>query len=985
MSYKTYIIIIGFLAISLTVFSQSPTFRHYTVNDGLPSSEVFHVIQDSKGYIWFATNMGVSRFNGYEFENFDIQDGLPDNTVFEIYEDFKGRIWFIPFSCRLSYYYNDSIYQFPYNEKLIKCIKKPKPVKLSFYVDTLETVYFGIYAEGIIKITHKGMIERLFYDISEWVNIYIVDDIKPLISSTNSTFIKQSLSVFDNILNIKNKYNLENHPWIYPLIAIMNQKSELIFSNDKIIHKINSENHIISKKYNEVIIWLSYDRNMNLWLGSLKGGVLYYKNGNFFSDYCKHYLINKSVSSVLEDNEGGFWFSTLQNGVYYLPSLNFQTYTKNDGLPNNQVNSIAIGNDKRIWIGTNDSYVSLIKDSSIKIYKLSKDPSEVVSTLLLNNCNNLVVGTNRYSYLIKNTKILKIKNNHPITVKKNNMPGPLRTISILQDKTGNYLIGGTFGFTKICGNNVIYSSFYDDKFMNRVNSIFEKEDGSLLLGCLNGLWKYENKKYYYLGDTNKILKTRILDIKKCDYDNKIWLGSKGAGILIIDNDTIYQITKKDGLTSNSITSLFIDKNIVWAATNNGLNKIKLKNSKNLDYKIETYTTINGLASNEIKQVIVRDSNVYLASNEGLTVFDFTKVHPNNVPPPIYITKFKIMDKDTLLKSYYELPFHQNFISIDFVGLAYKNAGNLTYKYKLEGAGNNWVKTKNTQVQYPSLSPDKYTFLVIAQNEDGVWSEKPASVSFIINPHFWKTWWFILLSFTLIFIIVIFLYTVRIRNIKKRNELKGELIKIRQQALSSQMNPHFIFNSLNSIQNFIIENDKLSSNLYLSKFASLMRKVLNNSQKQTISLQEEIEALTLYIELEAMRFKDKFQFIINVDKNLNIELINIPPLILQPYVENAIWHGLMHKDCNGLLKIDFVLENNYVICCIEDDGIGREKAMEIKKKKQQTYKSLGTNITKKRLDLFNLLHQSEMQVVFHDLKDKNGNAIGTKVEIIFSVH
>jgi len=339
-----------------------------------------------------------------------------------------------------------------------------------------------------------------------------------------------------------------------------------------------------------------------------------------------------------------------------------------------------------------------------------------------------------------------------------------------------------------------------------------------------------------------------------------------------------------------------------------------------------------------------------------------------------------MNKDTSVQNNIILPYNQNLIEISFVGLSYRTAGNIIYKYRLSGINDQWTFTKNTLVSYPFLPDGEYKFEVYAMNKDGVYSIAPATITFIINPPFWKTWWFIGVCILLFAGMVrVFIY-FRIKAVKKRNALRLKLNKYMQQALSQQMNPHFIFNSLNSIQYYILQNDRLASNKYLSKFASLMRIILDNSQHQLIPLKDELNALNLYIELEAMRFKEKFQFSITVDEKLDTSINKIPPLLIQPYVENAIWHGLMHKEDNGILEVGLRLKDNVIICTITDNGIGREKAAEIKNKKIQTYKSRGTKITGDRLNLINTLNNMKMQINYFDLKDNSGNASGTKVEI-----
>ncbi len=224
------------------------------------------------------------------------------------------------------------------------------------------------------------------------------------------------------------------------------------------------------------------------------------------------------------------------------------------------------------------------------------------------------------------------------------------------------------------------------------------------------------------------------------------------------------------------------------------------------------------------------------------------------------------------------------------------------------------------------------------------------------------------------------YQNRQKNIQRITEMNHKISEITQKNLRQQMNPHFIFNTLNSIQYYMYQNDRISTNNYLTKFSSLMRKTLENSTHTSIPIKDELEALQLYLQLESLRFKDKFTWEINVDEEIDALLYKIPTMLIQPYVENSICHGLSNKDESGYIHIDLKLKEKYIEVTIEDDGIGREKAQAIKKVKNGNQKSLGTKITESRLKLVNTLYGNEMKIHYEDLLDKMGNPAGTRVII-----
>jgi hypothetical protein len=364
----------------------------------------------------------------------------------------------------------------------------------------------------------------------------------------------------------------------------------------------------------------------------------------------------------------------------------------------------------------------------------------------------------------------------------------------------------------------------------------------------------------------------------------------------------------------------------------------------------------------------------------LTIFNYRNYQPLLVNPPVFISSFSIMKKDTTIKSGYRLSSSQNLITIKFIGISFREAANLKYKYRLEGLDSKWNYTSNTEVEYAFLPPGKYNFEVLAINSDDIESAEPALISFTILPPFWKTWWFILLALSAISAFAYYYYTNRMRQIKKEHGLRNDIDWYRQQALAKQMDPHFVFNTLNSIQSFIIKNDRLASSQYLSKFARLMRIILNSSQKQAVPLSDEISALTLYLELESLRFQQKFDYNLVVDPSIDSSACFIPAFLIQPFIENAIWHGIMGLKETGRIDIEFQKNQNQLTCIVEDNGIGRKRSMELKTAVPVTKQSYGIALVESRLELLNNLYDIDMKILFVDLYNEDGQPSGTRVII-----
>ena len=293
---------------------------------------------------------------------------------------------------------------------------------------------------------------------------------------------------------------------------------------------------------------------------------------------------------------------------------------------------------------------------------------------------------------------------------------------------------------------------------------------------------------------------------------------------------------------------------------------------------------------------------------------------------------------------------------------------------------NWTISAERSAAYNFLRPGKYVFELKASNNNNVWSPGVVHFSFMIEPPFWQTWWFVFLCVLAASLLVYALFKARVKRIKEKAAIRQQLAELEGKALRAQMNPHFIFNSLNAIQECIVMEKVDAAYEYLARFSKLLRMVLNNSEKNLISLQEEIEMIRLYLELEALRFKNSFEYGINIDPGIDVEMAEVPPLLLQPFIENAIWHGLRNKQGEKKLSVSCTPNTNGVTCTIIDNGIGRVKAREIKAAKMgaAAFESRGMILSEQRMQMMNLDHKEKFDVQILDLYDDQGTAIGTKI-------
>jgi ligand-binding sensor domain-containing protein len=974
-----------FILTSFSLSGQQPALRHYSVDQGLPSSEVYHILQDSKGYIWLATNMGVSRFDGRNFKNYDIQDGLTENTVFEVYEDHKGRIWFVSFPFQLSYFQNDEIHPYRYNSLLEKISGHGLvPVKCSFGIDTKDNIFFSFLNDGkIYKIDGSGLLS--IAKIVKTAPSVVIEEIDNNILSAQ-TGVRSAKDFIINVNTRKNRSNvrldMSDNKYSGGYYIIDETKNgDILFAQNELMSIIKSDGKFETYDFKDRVLWVSSEDEDNIWIGKEFSGVSKYNFRNLEYGPIESYLNGIAVTSVLIDKEKGVWFSTIGSGIFYLPSKAFLSYDLSDGLSGKNIKTVTTFKN-RIYLGFEDSYLlDIIENSVVTTPRELEKFKNKIKVLTTFKSKILWLGTEKYLHSFDGKKYIKIVNNHNQFISQDSKNLAFSIKDIYPVSESQVMIAQMRSLAIVKNGKVVYDSYVDDKIALRIESIEKETDSSFLLGTFNGLWRLTGTKFEHLGNSVKLLGERITDIVSLPNNKGYILATKGSGLVVNINDSIYQINQANGLSSNSVTSLLINGDELWAATNNGLNLLSLRHLLNR-YKPEiiVFKKEHGLISNEINQIKGYKQFIYIATTEGLTVFDRTKYHPSKFPPPIYIEGVRVLKRDTVVSKTYNLKYNQNFITISYGGINFRDAGNLHYKYRLIGLNQGWVTTKNLQVEYAFLPSGKYKFEVYAINSEGLISSLPAVVNLIIYPPFWKTWWFLSLMAIIAILLTLAYISYRTRQLRIKHLLQNDISKYKQQALIRQMDPHFVFNTLNSIQAFVMRNDSIASTVYLSKFSRLMRLILNNSQKQEVLLADEIDALNLYMELESMRFKEKFEYCIDCDPDLETELINIPAFIVQPLVENAIWHGILRLDKQGSIKVNFLKDGEHLICTVEDNGIGRIKSQSFKSEQEKMNRSIGISIVETRLNLLSSYYGLKLKINFEDLYSKNHEPSGTRVSL-----
>lgn len=973
------------LSINVTLKAQQLGFSNYAVEDGISSNFLYQVTQDQKGFIWTCGESGISRFDGQSFKNFTTEHGLPDNEVLKLYADRSGKIWFVTLKGLFGFIENSKVY--PLQELNDKLNVRVTAIREDCNGDIL----FACHLNELIRIRANKIVAKhklyprspIDFTVSTFSNNLYVDCKKnrvilfttayEIISVGNDGSVGSLEGIPDYPIAMRDFDFPDGIMAFSPVVSVKEVPDigVLVLQKDLSLSVLLTAEQLDNKDRLSMLV----DKKKNLWVGTVDGIFLFERIGTSYRLKLRC-LKGIKVSSIYQDREGTVWASTVGEGLFLFMSNAIQNYRQEDGLVSNIITSLTIDSAKTLYVGTDIGRVNTISSrgkvanftplkpaSAGNIYSRIVELKQSGSTLWIARDLGLfgfVGGKEKYY--------------HPIGGVKDFYVGPDRDI--------------WFGTYSGIGKTEFFNPPIPDKealgIKGRSASIYEDKDGVVWYWLEDGLWSLSKGKSVNHSLKNKILKTRITHIRK-DGAGNLWLASQGKGLLCLKDEKITAYTVKEGLSNNTCNSFYLDgDSVIWIATNGGLNKLRFQSGELSRFSVQVISVRQGLASDNVSHVIKDGHNLYVATSKGVSCFDERDVSLNRVPPAIYITKVQIRDKDTTILPNYELSYSNNTIRIEFIGLAYRCLGKLNYQYRMIGLDTNWLSSTYSAATFNSLPPGEYVFQVRCFNEDGLESTQMATVSFTIGRPYWESWWFYATAALLGIGITALIFNGRFRRLEERNKLRQQALEEEQKALRAQMNPHFIFNALNSIQYFIVNNNTLRATEYLAKFAGLIRRILDNSKHSLISIYDELETVRLYVEIEAQRFDSSFDYSIEVAEEVDKYNTEIPPMIIQPYIENAIWHGLLHKASKGKLTIAVSREHTNIVCIIEDDGIGRQKSQEIgERTRVNKHKSVGMDITETRLSNVSEIRKLNYSVHISDLFDeRTGMASGTRVQLIF---
>lgn len=935
-----------------------PLARHITMQDGLPSNVVYDVYEDSKGFIWFCTDQGVSRYDGSVFHNYSIKDGVPDIMVFRIREDQQQRMWLICYNQKACYVQHGKVYNSA-NDELCRRVEAEDIAYDEMFTDRdgnscLAGKKIGIlsakppYLRIMDGVTlPKGPL-RHFRDQHGEDHIAVAAGVYNINSGAYyPLYISEGyigISFYDGHSVFTTGVGAPDHPQMLDQWQLESGRFRMVKR-----HPMPARVYEIGPmKGNNIIL-------------STAGGMLLFdpSSGKVIPDTT--FPSGLQVNRMRTDREGNRWLSTLKDGVYFMSAGGGRMIDQRSGLNWSNILSVGLGKTGDIFAGDDAGHVYRIRQDKVQTYTLhTPHGNNRVLFIKENIKGELLVGSDVGLYRIDpDNKV------HFLTVDAYKAGAA----------SGNLFYAGSAATLTIYDRN---TGKLIKNYGHRTTAVAVDQQGMLWTGGI--------KEVHYYKDGKRTLYTRDSLLTDCFISNitpapggGVLIGSNTLGLFIVKDPRLpaRRLNTDNGLSSNNCKKVFIARDgYIWIASDAGIDRLQLFPDGN--FRIRRFSLPQGIAGNRINDMVENDGRLFVATGHGILVLNSRDTQQYQ-PPRLYI---ETVNGNALTGQPLRFAYKDRNLQATYAGLSYNGGTPLQYKYILSGGTDDTLYTQTQSIDFTALSSGAYELLLWCRSPGSPWTAQPVRLAFTIQPPFWRHPLVIVLALLLAASVLALLFRLRIRKVKKRVAQQArnqqQLAELEMNALRAQINPHFIFNALNAIQFYYSQNDEITANHYMTSFAHFIRLTLTYSQAHWLPLSEEVAMLRTYSELEQIRYQQLFTVTFDIEPGLIADRVAIPAMMIQPYVENAINHGLRYlKNRKGRLTVSFSIKDNTLCCIVDDNGIGRKQAATYK---QAQHTSMGMKITHQRIEAINRMYGITVRMEITDNPDTPEGPGGTRVSL-----
>jgi ligand-binding sensor domain-containing protein len=990
-----------FILFTYSLIAQPLASINYSVGQGLPQSQVFAVAQDDKGYLWFGTQGGgLGRFDGKAFHTF-----LPSTYIWAISEDAQKTLWVGTSKgvFRKRFFNFEPVQTADNQGHTFRCFAKSN--KGTFLVGSEHGLWvWDEKTEKLQRLTAHPDLDKTI------VQSLFTDEHGVWIASNKGAFCYQndgSLIAIPALAGLPVQAISKDKEGNYWFVTYDKGVFILIADPDKVgrgydLKVLKTLNH--PDFDHATCCFMAKDGKM--WIGTDNKGVMQVsiKDMVWRNMSEKDNLPNNNIRRIFQDSWNNIWICTSGGGVAKLLEQNFTHLNTKNGLSDDRIYALTETPDNTIWCAVGNSGV--MNYDGISFHKPMNDS-------LLRNIKAKTLAMDKLGFLWMGTEgdgILRVDNveNRKFTTRDGLPHNSIR--SIVVDKN-NHIWAATIydGIVHIYEkeDQTFFIETIKDGIPDLLISTLKVDsDNRVWFGTRSGIVGYiANRK------VGKIYRTESgvpnADIRSIDFDNQdfIYIGTAGEGIfsakINLPNLTFSPIKTAHFYAKNIYLLQFDKQNNLWAGSEHGVEKFIFDNKKNITDVLHFGKNEGFLGIETCQNSAICDQYgcLWFGTLNGLTKHLPNKDAQKTSAPKLHFDKISLFYqplqqtqfadfllpsggiKDGLVLSYY-----QNHLSFDFKSVHLSSDAPIQYRWMLKGAETQWSPLSTQEaVNYAKLEPGEYVFMVQATTDGTTFSE-PITAPFSVSKPFWQMLWFRLLALIGLGAAIYFFIKYRENKIRAKEnalreqlEIKNHLLTLEQKALQLQMNPHFIFNVLTGIQALIVNQKTDAAREQISNFAQLMRNILSNSRKPLITLKEEIETLEGYLNIEQQSQKADFDYVILAAQDIDIEEIKLPPMLLQPFVENALIHGIARLKHKGHIEINFDLRGETLHATITDNGIGREKSAELKGLSPKKHESAAIDITTERLKMMSDTEGGQ-SLLISDVLDEKGGVCGTKVEV-----